>query len=104
MKSDPSPFWQRTASPWHYVTVPEGKTYDEVGAPPEGDAVTALERYEPGIVVYVESYTNQDLIQTLDDVMKIQAEGRAKRLSAEAEMVKMESDLKVKLLQLRDEG
>ncbi len=45
MKSDPSPFWQQTASPWHYVTVPTGKTYDEVGAPPEGDAVVALERY-----------------------------------------------------------
>ena len=45
MKSDPSPFWQQAASPWHYVTVPAGKTYDEVGAPPEGDAVTALERY-----------------------------------------------------------
>ncbi|WP_235532978.1 S1/P1 nuclease [Sphingomonas sp. Leaf412] len=45
MKSDPSPFWQKTADPWHYVTLPAGKTYDEVGAPPEGDAVTALARY-----------------------------------------------------------
>ncbi|MBB3693881.1 S1/P1 nuclease [Sphingomonas sp. BK580] len=45
MKSDPSPFWQRQASPWHYVTVPTGKRYAEVGAPPEGDAVTALTRF-----------------------------------------------------------
>jgi hypothetical protein len=45
MKSDPSPFWQRQASPWHYVTVPAGKTYADVGAPPEGDAVTALTRF-----------------------------------------------------------
>ncbi|MBY9063211.1 S1/P1 nuclease [Sphingomonas yunnanensis] len=45
MKSDPSPFWQRQASPWHYVTVPTGKSYAEVGAPPEGDAVTALTRF-----------------------------------------------------------
>lgn len=45
MKSDPAPFWQKTADPWHYVTVPVGKTYDEVGHPPEGDAVTALTRY-----------------------------------------------------------
>ncbi len=30
--------------PWHYCTVPEGKTYDEVGAPQEGDAVVAIER------------------------------------------------------------
>lgn len=45
MRSDPSEFWQKTASPWHYVTVPAGKTYVEVGAPPEGDAVTALKRF-----------------------------------------------------------
>jgi uncharacterized protein YaaN involved in tellurite resistance len=34
--------------------------------------------------------------------MKIQAEGRAKRLAAENEMAKMENDLKVKLLELRN--
>lgn len=45
MKSDPSPFWQKTASPWHYVTLPGGKAYDQVGAPPEGDAMTALDRF-----------------------------------------------------------
>lgn len=45
MRSDPSEFWQRTAGPWHYVSVPEGKTYVEVGAPDEGDAVTALEQF-----------------------------------------------------------
>jgi len=46
MRSDPSPFWQKTASPWHYVTVPDGKTYADVGAPPQGDALTALARFE----------------------------------------------------------
>lgn len=45
MRADPDEFWQRTASPWHYVTVPPGKTYAEVGAPEEGDAVTALKRF-----------------------------------------------------------
>ena len=45
MKSDPSPFWQKTSGPWHYVTVPEGRTYAEVGAPAGGDAATALARY-----------------------------------------------------------
>ena len=45
--------------------------------------------------------TNAELIQTLDDVMKIQADGRAKRQAAEAEMAKMENDLKSKLLQIR---
>ena len=46
--------------------------------------------------------TNAKLIQTFDDVMKIQAEGRAKRIAAEAEMLKMEHDLKQKLLQIRN--
>jgi hypothetical protein len=45
MRSDPAEFWQKTSSPWHYVTVPLGRTYAEAGAPPEGDAVTALERF-----------------------------------------------------------
>jgi len=34
--------------------------------------------------------------------MKIQADGRTKRLAAETEMAKMEDDLKRKLLQIRD--
>lgn len=42
MKSNPSPFWQRTASPWHFVTL-NGITYDE--APPEGDALEALAKF-----------------------------------------------------------
>ena len=45
--------------------------------------------------------TNADLIQTLDDVMKIQKEGREKRQSAEAEMIKMENELKAKLLEIQ---
>lgn len=45
MRSDPSPFWQRTASPWHYVTVPDGASYEQVGAPEQGDSVTALARF-----------------------------------------------------------
>lgn len=45
MRANPSYFWQVTASPWHYVTVPIGKTYSEVGAPTQGDAVTALKNF-----------------------------------------------------------
>ncbi|QYE36116.1 S1/P1 nuclease [Polymorphobacter sp. PAMC 29334] len=44
-RSNPDAFWQKEAGPFHYVTVPTGKTYAEVGAPPEGDAVTALKRF-----------------------------------------------------------
>lgn len=42
MRSDPAPFWQKTATPWHYVTL-DGITYDH--APPEGDALEALGRF-----------------------------------------------------------
>ena len=42
-RSNPSEFWQKTASPWHYVNVHEGKVYES--APPEGDTVTALEMF-----------------------------------------------------------
>lgn len=45
--------------------------------------------------------TNEALISTLDEVMKIQEEGRQKRREAEAEMQRMESDLKQKLLQIQ---
>jgi hypothetical protein len=45
MRSDPSVFWKKTANPWHYVTVPVDKSYAEVGAPEEGDALTALNQF-----------------------------------------------------------
>lgn len=45
MRSNPDQFWQKTAAPYHYVTVPKGKVYADVGAPSEGDAVTALLKF-----------------------------------------------------------
>ena len=45
--------------------------------------------------------TNQSLIDTINEVMKIQDEGRAQRLNAEKQMVEMENNLKAKLLELR---
>lgn len=45
--------------------------------------------------------TNADLIQTLDDVMRIQMEGHQKRQAAEMEMHRMEEELKRKLLEIR---
>ena len=46
-------------------------------------------------------HTNESLISTLDEVMKIQEEGRQKRASAELELNRMEGELKAKLLELR---
>ncbi len=45
--------------------------------------------------------TNQSLITTLDEVIKIQEEGRTKRRSAEQELGKLEGELKAKLLDIR---
>jgi len=44
-RSNPDPFWQKEASPYHYADVPKGKTYAESGPPPQGDAVTALAKF-----------------------------------------------------------
>ena len=46
-------------------------------------------------------HTNESLISTLDEVMKIQEDGRQKRAAAEAELNRMEGELKSKLLELR---
>ena len=44
--------------------------------------------------------TNQTLISTLDEVMKIQEEGRTKRAAAEAELQKIEAEMRQKLLEM----
>ncbi|TJW12104.1 toxic anion resistance protein [Parvibacter caecicola] len=44
--------------------------------------------------------TNENLIQTFDEVMKIQEDGRAKRAEAEVQLRQMEAELKRKLLQV----
>lgn len=45
--------------------------------------------------------TNESLISTLDEVMKIQEEGRQRRHEAEVEIQRLENDLKQKLLQMK---
>ena len=57
---------------------------------------------ERGIVdIETLKQTNESLISTLDEIMKIQTEGREKRLAAEGELRQMEDDLKKKLLEIR---
>ncbi len=54
---------------------------------------------ERGIVdIETLTATNQTLISTLDEVMKIQEDGRAKRRSAEAELGRIEDEMRQKLL------
>lgn len=45
--------------------------------------------------------TNQSLIDTINEVMKIQDEGRVQRVEAEKQLVTMENELKQKLLELK---
>ena len=56
---------------------------------------------ERGIVdIETHQATNQTLISTLDEVMKIQEEGRMKRAAAEAELQKIEAEMRQKLLEM----
>ncbi len=45
MRASHDPFWREQAGAYHYVTVPDGKSYAQVGAPAQGDAVTALREF-----------------------------------------------------------
>lgn len=64
-------------------------------------AVESAKESERGIVdLETLKTTNASLISTLDEVMKIQADGRAKRRAAEVEMQNMEDELKRKLLEI----
>ncbi len=38
-------FWAKTSVPYHWVTVPDGTQYEDVGPPKEGDAAYALKKY-----------------------------------------------------------
>ena len=63
--------------------------------------VNTAKETERGIVdIETLQHTNQTLISTLDEVMQIQQEGRQKRAEAEAELSRMEGELKQKLLEV----
>lgn len=65
-------------------------------------AVEAAKESERGIVdIETLKTTNEALISTLDEVMRIQTEGHAKRQAAELELNRIENELKAKLLEIR---
>ena len=67
----------------------------------QGTIETAKES-ERGIVdMETLRYTNQQLISTLDEVVKIQDQGRQRRREAETELGRIETELKQKLLDIR---
>lgn len=64
--------------------------------------VEAAKESERGIVdIETLQKTNESLISTFDEVMAIQKEGREKRRAAEAEIYRLEGELKNKLLQIQ---
>ncbi len=64
--------------------------------------IESAKESERGIVdIETLKHTNESLISTFDEVLKIQTEGREKRQAAEAEMQRMEEELKRKLLEIR---
>ena len=65
-----------------------------------GTIATAKESERSIVDIETLQHTNQQLIATLDEVLAIQQEGAAKRKAAEAELGRIEGELKQKLMEL----
>ncbi len=66
-----------------------------------GTIETAREAEKSVVSIETLQHTNQQLISTLDEMVKIQTEGAQKRKEAEVELGRIEGELKQKLLELR---
>ena len=66
-----------------------------------GTIETAREAERSVVDLETLRHTNQQLMESLDEVMRIQSEGAQKRREAETELSKIEGELKQKLLELR---
>jgi len=67
----------------------------------QGSVEIAKEAERSIIDIETLQYTNEQLIATLDEVMQIQRDGAAKRQEAEAELRRIEGELKAKLMELK---
>ena len=67
-----------------------------------GTIETAREAERSVVDIQTLQHTNEQLISTLDEVMNIQREGAQKRREAEAELGRIEGQLKQKLLELQN--
>ena len=65
-----------------------------------GTVATAQEAERSIVDIETLQHTNQELISTLDEVLRIQTEGREKRAAAEVELGRIEGELKRKLMEL----
>jgi uncharacterized protein YaaN involved in tellurite resistance len=66
-----------------------------------GTIETAKEAQRGVVDIETLQQTNKSLIDTLDELNKIQREGRAKRAAAEQELNRIEDELKAKMMELR---
>lgn len=65
--------------------------------------IDSAKESERGIVdIETLTATNQTLIETLDEVMKIQQDGREKRRNAETELTRIETEMKNKILEISE--
>ena len=68
-------------------------------------SIETAKESERGIVdIETLTQTNQALIETFDEVMKIQAEGRTKRAEAEVELQRIENEMKAKLIEVSSQS
>ncbi|MBQ9329529.1 MAG: toxic anion resistance protein [Oscillibacter sp.] len=67
-----------------------------------GTIATAKEAERSVVDIETLQHTNQQLISTLDEVLNIQREGAAKRKAAEAELGRIEGELRQKLMELHN--
>ena len=66
-----------------------------------GTIETAKESQRGVVDIETLQQTNKSLIETLDELNKIQSEGRAKRVAAEQELTRIEDELKAKMMEIR---
>lgn len=68
-------------------------------------SIDTAKESERGIIdIETLTQTNQALIETFDEVMKIQAEGRTKRAEAEVELQRIENEMKAKLIEVSSQS
>ena len=66
-----------------------------------GTLETAKESQRGVVDIETLQQTNKSLIETLDELNKIQTEGRAKRAAAEQELTRIEDELRAKMMEIR---
>lgn len=67
-----------------------------------GTLETARESQRGVVDIETLQQTNKSLIETLDELNKIQTEGRAKRVAAQQELTRIEDELKQKMMEIRN--